>query len=340
MKARYLITLLGGLMSVPLLPAQTLTWTIDGHTYSVIGGISGRPGVGAAVLGNTMQILFTPTNDPYGDPFNDQYVHVVTTNGSSFTTDQRVNAITGNTVSDANPSVTVAGATIYLTVNSSQSSSNPNNGGFTGVFQSTDGLNYTLAPQPPLNGEYVLYSPSMTTDQSTGDVYLGYTNAADFTLTLCRLASGATSWTCQNFPGTREMGYNPGLVYWNGVLYIGFTQKANSHDCDLFTSTDHGQTIQENTSLGNDQSSSNPSLAVYNNVLYYGFRSNDSGDNFLYKYSLDGVNFSSHQTTNNTKLGGAPMMVNGAGLQYNSNLLWNFNSANDSSNWLWWETAQ
>jgi len=137
------------------------------------------------------------------------------------------------------------------------------------------------------------------------------------------------------------MGYSPSLAYWNGVLYIGFVELANNHSLRMFTSADQGQTIMENTDIANtDTSSSNPSIVVYNNVLYCGFRSNDNGHNFLYKYSLNGLNWSSSYGTSNTKLGGAPMMVSGAGLTYNSNLLWNWNSANDPSNWLWWETAQ
>ncbi|WP_213804982.1 hypothetical protein [Granulicella sp. dw_53] len=334
---RFLPMLLGAVTLATAAQAQTVNWTIDGNRQSVnIGGIPGRTGVGASVFGQNMYVAFTPANDPTNDGFNDQYMHILSTNGAQFTNDQRLNMINGAGISDANPSLTTSGSTLYLATNSQQSGTR---GGFTDVFQSADGINFAEAPIPPISYTFTAYSPSLTTDPATGDVYLGVTNAADRTLTLCRLPANVGSWTCTNFPGHTQMGYNPALAYWNGVLYVGFTQNANSHNCDLFTSTDHGQTIQENTSLGGDQSSSNPSLAVYNNVLYYGFRSNDSGNNFIYKYSTNGVNFSGSLQTNNTKMGGSPMMVNAAGIPFNGNLLWNWNSANDSSNWLWWETA-
>jgi hypothetical protein len=331
---------------IPASNAQVLNWNIDTPTHVDVGGISGRTGVGAAVFGSKMYIAFTPGNDPIGDADNDNYVHILSTDGSNITTDQRIIAQTGNTASDANPSLTTTGATplnppyLNLALNSQQGP--VDNGGFTSFFRSTDGTNFYVGPQPPLTIR-ADYSPSLTTDPATNDVYLGLRNAADQTLTLCRLDHSTDQWTCNNFPGTRQINFNPGLAFWNGTLYIGFVEEANSHVLRMFTSSDQGRTISENTNISNvnqDQTSSNPSLAVYNNVLYVGFRSNDSSHNLLYKSSTDGINYSVSSTTNNTRLGGAPMMVNGEGITYNSNWLWNWNSANDSTNWLWYEHAQ
>lgn len=336
-----LFLLLADVLAIAPLRAQTVNWTIVGYQQVDVGGTSGRTGAGAAVFGGNMYVAFTAMNDSTNDCCSDDYVHIFSTNGFNSTAVQR---ITGSIMSDENPSLTATGATalnppyLYIAVNSQWRSGT---GGLVSIFRSADGVNFSQGPQPPSSSFYTDYSPSLATDPVTNDVYLGLRNYADQTLILCRLPASTDIWSCNNFPGTRQMGYSPSLAYWNGVLYIGFVELANNHSLRMFTSADQGQTIMENTDIANtDTSSSNPSIVVYNNVLYCGFRSNDNGHNFLYKYSLNGLNWSSSYGTSNTKLGGAPMMVSGAGLTYNSNLLWNWNSANDPSNWLWWETAQ
>jgi hypothetical protein len=321
--------------------AQALNWTIDQPNYVDVGGVPGRTGVGAAVFNSNMYFAFSAANDSLGDGLNDDYVHIfantVAANG-----DQRALTTSGGyLVSDANPSLTTTGQTLlnppylYMALNSAQQSY----GGATAAYRSTDGVHFALAPQPSLS--YTDYSPSLTTDPATSDVYLGVRNAADSTVSICRLAAATDQWTCHSFPGTTQIGFNPGLAWWNNTLYIGFVNLANNHNLGLYASTDQGQTISGVSNIYTDQSSANPSLAVYNNVLYVGFRSNDSGNNLLYKYTVDGANFSSSLTTNNTKLGGAPMLVYGGTTTINgfANHLWNFNSANDSTNYLWMEYA-
>lgn len=340
-------------LSASFASAQTLSWTIDGHQNVLVGGVPGREGIGAAVFNTDplqqpqytrLYTVYTPTNDPVGDQYGDNYIHIMSTEGGGMPYgDQRTQSNTGTVMSDANPSLTASGATslhgpyLYLAANSQQQGGGF--GGYTNVFRSTDALHFEVGPQPYL-GIWTDYSPSLTTDPATNDVYLGVRNIGDHTLALCRLAAATDQWTCQNFPGSRHMGFNPGLAFWNGVLYVGFVEEDNAHRLRMFTSYDQGQTINENTDIANsDASSSNPSLVVYNNRLYVGFRSNDSGHNFLYKYSTNGLNYSGSYTTNNTKLGGAPMMVSAEGLPYYSNQLWNFNSANDSTHWFWSEYA-
>ena len=47
--------------------------------------------------------------------------------------------------------------------------------------------------------------------------------------------------TCNNFPGTTQMNFNPGMAVMNGVLYIGFEAYDNSHQLLFYKSTDQGQ---------------------------------------------------------------------------------------------------
>ncbi len=95
------------------------------------------------------------------------------------------------------------------------------------------------------------------------------------------------------------MMFNPGMVYWNGVLYMAFEDTFSAHNLRMFTSTDNGQTITESTNIAAhpDQTSSVPSLIVLNNALYVGFRSNDSSQHLLYKYSTDGINYTASSDT-------------------------------------------
>ncbi len=109
----------------------------------------------------------------------------------------------------------------------------------------------------------------------------------------------------------------------------------NTHALRIFTSTDNGQTIAENTNITNnneDTTSYAPSLAVFHNALYVGFRSNDGGAHFLYRYSTDGVNFTPSVQPTNDSMGGGPALVpfffNGV------NYLYNYFTTNDGNHTL------
>jgi hypothetical protein len=252
-----------------------------------------------AATSNQIAYVYTAQNDPDpGDQYGDQYVYY----GTSQQSPARIPI---GVFSDANPAllnVDVAGSpnrTLYLAVNSEQSSAR-DYGGFTGLFV-LNAANWSLAPsQPPSNNfPFTQYSPSLAS--SSQYLFLGVANAADHTITICRtditVQAGAT--TCVNHPGTTAVTFNPGLAYWNGVLYMAFEDTFSAHNLRMFTSTDNGQTITENTNIAAnpDQTSSVPTLAVFNNALYVGFRSNDDSVHTLYKYSTDGINYTASTDT-------------------------------------------
>jgi hypothetical protein len=302
----------------------------------VIGGVSGRegPGVAAGFVPNQISYVYTAPNDPIGDQYNDQYVYYGATNQQP----QRIVPQSGEVFSDANPAlqvVTVPGAppVLYLAINSNQ---NPayNYGGFSSLFI-YDGANWNLPPSEiPSSIPFTQYSPSLTA--SSQYLFTGLTNAADHTLVICRtditVQGGGTD--CTNFPGSWTMNFNPALAYWNGVLYIGFEEYDNTHALRLFTSTDNGQTINQNTQISNvneDTTSMAPSLIVANNALYVGFRSNDGGHNFLYRYSTDGINFSVRQGTGESMNSGPAFVISPYN---NTNYLYNYYTSDDGNHTL------
>ncbi|SEF64883.1 hypothetical protein SAMN05421819_0697 [Bryocella elongata] len=159
----------------------------------------------------------------------------------------------------------------------------------------------------------------------------------------CTAANGAT--TCTNFPGSRAMNFNPSLAYWNGTLYIGYEEYDNTHALRMFTSTDNGQTIQENTNITNnneDTTSTEPSLLVTTQngnvppTMYVGFRSNDSGHNFLWKYSTDGVNYTA-STNTGIQMTSRPVLVQG--VSSFTPYITAFYSSNDSNYYLYQATT-
>jgi hypothetical protein len=287
-----------------------------------------------ATVANQIAYVYTAQNDPEpGDQDGDQYVYY----GTSQQSPARIPI---GVFSDANPalwSASVAGSptnTLFLAVNSQQSSGT-NGGGFTDLFV-LNGATWSVSPSQPSNLPYTQYSPSLTS--SSQYLFLGVTNAADHTVTICRTAitvkAGAT--TCVNHPGSTTMNFNPGLAYWNGVLYIAFEDYANDHNLRMFTSTDNGQTITENTNItvnNIDQSSSVPTLAILNNALYVGFRSNDDSVHSLYKYSTDGINYTASTDTGVSSTSG-PNFVTVILTPPGTTYLDNYFTTNDSNHYL------
>jgi hypothetical protein len=297
-----------------------------------VGGVSGREGPGVTTSFNTNfnAITYTSANAPTGDAYGDNFVYFYDYGGASHNV--AINPTNGAAISDANPAllnttaVSPAGVpetTIFLALNSAQNPAN-NFGGFTTLYSSTTENVWSVIPnQPQITPNFPFTGDSPSLAASSQYLFTGVRNSADSTLTLCAtnitVANGET--TCTNFPGTTQMNFNPGLAYWNGVLYIGFEEEANAHTLRMFTSTDNGQTISENTNISNDnvdQASTEPGLlaTVANGVnpsaLYVGFRSNDSGVHFLYKYSTDGINFT-HSVDTGQQMTSEPVLVQGVG---------------------------
>ncbi len=133
------------------------------------------------------------------------------------------------------------------------------------------------------------------------------------------------------------MNFNPGMAVFNNTLYIAFESQANSHDLELYTSTDQGQSIQANNGLGSAQDQDQTSVAPFilnfaNKALYVGFRTNDSNQYFVNRYSTDGVNFSSDETISNPwPIGSTPALVDGTQLSTPQNVVYNLFGSNDGN---------
>ncbi len=299
-----------------------------------VGGVSGRQGPAVTNLfnGSYASVAYTSTT-PF-DGQNDSYVYW-NSGGNQYT---QLNVTNGVAASSANPalqSAVVAGQrTLFMALNIGQVQTS-NYGGLTGILSTTSiaqggpwsyvvnlGGSSNTAPNYPS----VSYSPSLAA--SSQYLFLGARNNADHTLTLCRLditvQNGAT--TCNNFPGTAGMNFNPALFYWNNILYIGFTDQNNAtHAVRMYTSTDNGQTVSENTNItavNGDQASTQPAFVQANNALYIGFRSNDGSQSFLYKWSTDGVNWTS-STNAGISIVSAPALTKAGGYVQN---FWGGNS--------------
>ena len=321
-------------------PNYNLNWGSPSEAGGVvIGGWPGREGPAVGELSNLTYVAYTSPSDPVGDQYNDNYVYIRNLSGQF----SRINSQTGFVSSDANPALQLFSGYLYLAVNNSEFNPARYNGGFTGLFRTGDGVTWNLSPgtQPGAtsNFPYVDNSPSLTA--SSQYLFSGYRNAADYTLTICRTDPYGNS-DCTNFPGSRAMNFNPSLAYLNGVLYIGYEEYDNAHALRMFTSTDNGQTISENTNISNvngDQTSTAPSLNVFRNTLYVGFRTNDSGQSFLYRYSTDGINYSVRQGTGE-QMNGAPTLFSPTNPNNTySGYMLNFYSSDDGHKYLTQNTA-
>jgi hypothetical protein len=292
-----------------------------------VGGVSGRqgPGVSNGTVSGQIAYVYANPNDPFGDQYGDDYIWY----GTSQQQPARINLSAGCcVVTTANPAlqeVLIGGAAHLFLAGVSQQGAVDNYSGVSNLFR-LDGSTWTSLGQ--ISTQSTIYSPSLAA--SPQYLFTGLLNT-DNTLTICRtditILNGATS--CTQHPGSTKMTFNPGMAYWNGVLYMAFEDTLSAHNLRLFTSTDNGQTITENTNIAAnpDQTSAVPSLIVLNNALYVGFRSNDSSQHLLYKYSTDGINF-----TASTDTGLA--MTSGPSFVFASTYLYNYFTTTGSTPYL------
>ena len=319
-----------------------ISWAAPYTTYSEeLGGVYDRQGPAAAVYNGALWMAYTSVNNPYGDQWGDDYVYVGNSNsGVPWTPTAPVNPSGGLAISNVNPALMGFGPNLYLALNTG--------GQYPAFVPYNSGSGWGVVTG--VISEDVDYSPSLAYDPTNNVMYMGYRNSSDQTLVLCKMDS-TQAITCNNFPGTTQMNFNPGMAVMNGVLYIGFEAYDNSHQLLFYKSTDQGQTITLSTAAGTDTTSTAPSLMVrtINNVqvLYFGFRSNDSGHYFLYKYTTDGANFSNTVNTGIT-MGGAPMLVwdqDNGGMSYNGYppsqpYIYNLFSQNDIDHYLYESLGQ
>lgn len=175
------------------------------------------------------------------------------------------------------------------------------------------------------NGPYdcvsgVYYSPSLTYLQGTsagnGTLFMGLTNAADNTLTLEKVpvVNGTfenTDQTVTNFPDD-QLGFSPGLGVFDNTVYIAIQAYNNSHDLYYWTTTD-GQNLTFYTGAAAGKTSTTPSIVSWNDILFLGYRTDDSDYKFIYKYSTDGVNWTSVPSYSE-QMDGPPYLINSTGI--------------------------
>jgi hypothetical protein len=315
------------------LKAQNLTWSAPQYDFSIeVNGISGRQTPAGVVFPITQRLYMTYTsNNSTGDVYGDKYLYFgsQTGGGAIYGPPSYLNPSGGSAISNTNPGMGVFNNKLYVVMNTIGSGST--GPGYGPAFvSSSDGVNWGIVTGIS-TGVATDSAPGVASDGTY--LYMGFRNAGDHTLVLCRMNASEVV-TCTNFPGTRTMGFNPGLKVFNGALYVGF-QDLSSHNLEYYKSTDQGQTIGNLiTTAANDQTSTPPSLETHNGYLYMGFRTNDGDHKFLYKYSADGTNWTSGPDPHYT-MGGAPVLVDGVGLQYYSNFLYNLFSQNGSPYYLY-----
>lgn len=314
------------------LTAQTLTWSApidDVGVQMSTTAENGRQAPAAAVFNGKMYMAYTSTN-AYGDAFGDDYVYYGSNSGG--VTDYEpvgyINPAGGNAITNLNPSLQPFNNSLYLAL----------------TTYGDAGRGYFAPAYTAMNtaGQWGVVTGFPTTAADSGSpvgmatdgtyLYLGYRNVYDNTLVLCRMNTSQVI-TCTNFPGTTTMGFGPGLAYSGGSLYIAF-QNLGNHNLDYYVSTDQGQTIGNViTTAANDQTSTNPSLTVHGGYIYMGFRTNDGDHKFIYKATSNGGSSWTASTESigaGYSMGGNPVLVDGTGLTYYPQYLYNIFAQNGS----------
>jgi hypothetical protein len=288
-------------------PSYTLNFSSPANDPGlVVGGAPQRFGVGAVVFKGSLYVAWTSnqTFDSRGDA--NVYVASSTSGGPDYYPfpPSPIVSAQGVTITAAgNPALAVLNGVLYLGVVDGY-------GGAT-FITSTDGTTW---------GSYAGcgtgYTGSATMAAFNGSMYMALENAADQSLTLCKIPNQATTPgatpTTQNFPEITQ-NFVAGLGVYTppggvATLYIAYATNQNSHNIYYYTTTD-GVNFLYSTAAAGDQSSTTISLASHNNVLYMAFRSNDGGHNLLYKYSTDGVSWSSYIDVSGNQTGGPPTLV-------------------------------
>ncbi len=265
-----------------------------------------RRGPGAALFQQNIYVAYT------GNGTGDQPVYM-----AYFGQGNSSQYIQTNFVASGNPALESFGGALYAVVNDASHNVQ--------VLSSNGSTNF--AQSWVLPGQYD-YSPATASDAN--NLYIGLRDINDHKLTVCRYNGSYTTSSCTHFPNSNNMIFNPGMVVWNGTLYIAFEDDNGDHTVRYYTSTDGGQTITLQGGASGDQTSTEPRLAVINNTLYMGFRSNDGSHNFLYKYSTDGVNWTSSMQTG-LQMESAPSMVSTDANYFDPNRIYTYYGSNDSN---------
>ncbi|WP_419804314.1 hypothetical protein [Terriglobus sp.] len=294
--------------TVPPNGTPALNWTGQGNqNYNVlVGGPDQREKVGAAINQNDGKLYVAVTSRTNDDGNGNHAIGIYTnTDGSSNLT------FLGNlTVQYSNgPSIvytklapaliysSLQGGQLFIAYNSGYAITLARSAGggstFTYVTQfATSYSGPSLADDPAHQRLYVSFLDGDRNLQSTNNLVLISVDQNGNYLTYASLGA--------------NMGFDPGMAIGpNGTLYIA-GQDFNSHQINLFQTTNGTQLYQSSTAA-NDSTSTTPSVALSNGLLYIGFRTNDGDHKFLYKYSADGNTWTTVDP--HYQMGGPPTLV-------------------------------
>jgi len=158
------------------------------------------------------------------------------------------------------------------------------------IISSQDGINWTGPTINVSNGlpAGTQYNPSLTSDPSTGTIYAAYADGTTHTPIVCSWVPGNNP-TCHSYTSLRTENFNPGIAFYDGLVYLGYADRGDNHCLYFYKYTPSTAAMTNWMPLGcSQQTSSGPSLAVYNNYLYIAYRSNDSSIKFTVEVSTDG----------------------------------------------------
>ena len=293
-----IILALGSLVSTSAF-AQGLTWSAPQTSYNASkpGGVSGRPAVGGVFFNGTVYAAETIVSS-----FPE--VQILTNGGGTSTNFSNLTAVPGSSpfdTSNVSPALTKIGINSYLAYTDQN--------GFNYVLSSTDGIHWT----GPSAGPDVLPAgtqdnPSITSDPSTNTVFIAYTNGQTFTPIVCKWVPGSSP-SCTQYYSLRTENFNPGIAFYDGLVYLGYEDRGNDHCLYFYKYTPSTTAMTNWQPIGcNEQTSAGPSLAVHNNALYVGFATNDSNKKFTIRVSTDGNTLTFRQQPGFT-MDGYPQLV-------------------------------
>ncbi len=292
---RLLVAVAFSLLGLPAY-AQTLTWPTPTAALDLVGGTNSRNGVATAVFKNAIWVAYTSDEDCTG---SDCAIIVDNNGGGSGAIYGQQSFVyypqfaNGYAVSNNNPALAVVNVggttpTLFLAFSDSY--------GEQYLMSTTTGTSWSLYV---ISGAYgAVYGPTLAANPSDStQVYVGYMNGSTYNPILCTVnTSNPNTQTCQNLTGLRTMNFQPGMAFWNGLLYMAYEDRGDSHCLYGYTYNPSTNSFTTWQPIGcSEQTSTAPSLAVHNGYLYVAFRTNDSSQKFTVRVSTNGSDLAYRQ---------------------------------------------
>lgn len=278
------------LAELPVFPQSWTSPVNDSGIYNT-GGTGQRNGVAVTVFNNEVWAAYTTSNDCSGGNCT---IEIGNNGGGSylgFTTARIPTSYFpgGYAVASSNPSLTSADGYLILAFRDSD--------GTQYLMDSTDGVNWS-SPQSINPGAPTIYQPSLAYDPNhPGLIYIAYMQqTSPYTPIFCTDELGnLSSYGCTFEYNLQPLNFNPSIVFWNGILYMAYEDRASDHCLRYYTSDASLQTFTPWNNTCSEQTSTAPFLAVHNGDLFVAFRTNDSSQKFTALESTDGVNLGNRQ---------------------------------------------